>query len=423
MKRPQSMISNLITGALVFGSLGISGLIGAVTTFADEGAQATPAADLVETQIPAPLAPPVSQSLLARANRSSRDTDLGVSRQRLGVRLSKDGMISGRLNVSDSITGAHVSAEKLNIKFVQRGSVVVEVKPGVGGVFHTSGLNPGVYSMIASGSDGFFACGVIVSAYAGEAEAASTSSLQIDASVVHPSNVAVARKLITSRVASSGKSPAQRRTQVSAAGLSRSVDDAPPLHTPVLTVGADGKVLTRINELDEATAERRPAAGGTVYLIQRGVVRGRYQVADDGSFYAPGIVGGQYSLVATSQRSRSAFAAIGVIIEEAGSSTGTVKNGSSRISVQPAKVTKLQGGSDIDMVPSTDFDSTDDPANTTQDQQAGGGGFGSGGGGGGGFGGGGGGLGLGGLAAIGAAAGIAAAIANNKNNNAASPKK
>ena len=62
MKRPQSTISNLIAGALVFGSLGISGLIGAVTTFADDGVQAPADVDQVETLAPAPQAPPVSQS-------------------------------------------------------------------------------------------------------------------------------------------------------------------------------------------------------------------------------------------------------------------------------------------------------------------------------------------------------------------------
>ena len=439
MNRKQSTISSLIAVALVFGSLGVSGFVGAVGSLAkDDDLKAALPPKAVERDndvaptAPAPsqdipvstppeITPIVTESLIARADNvvTTEKYDLQITRHKLGVHLSKDGLLTGRLNVSDSITRAQIPAENLNIKFVQRGSIVAQVKPGPGGVFQANGLTPGVYSLIASGSDGFFGCGVKIYGFVDTPENEIQDSLQIDMTVVHPSNAQVVQKLIRDRSVGP-KMVASRRTQTAQVSYYRAQEGSAPLNTPVLAVGADGKVNTRINDLDAATQERLLAVGATVYLVQRGAVRGRYQVTEDGSFYAPDLVGGHYSLVALSRRSHASFAAIGVVVETGAPATGTVNGNSSRLSVKPVKGAKLQGGSDIDMMPTSDFDSTEDPSATAQQDQSGG----FGGGAGGGAGGGGGGFGGGGLGLAAGAAGLAAgvaALANNRHNNPASP--
>jgi hypothetical protein len=442
MKRMQFTLSSLLAGALVFGSLGISGFVGAVSTMArDNPRSSAPAAPKVvvpENDIDALNPVQVAESpVAAEANVTARlikktaaDTaDRGFAKQKLGVRLSKDGLLTGRLNLADSVTGAHVAAETLTVKFVQRGSVITEVKPGPGGVFQADGLTPGVFSLIASGPDGFFASGLTIYPYIEAPQGAPAASiqdaLQIDATVVHPANVSLVKKLIRDR-SGSPRADAQRRAEVMQAGSRRAIGDVAPLHTPVLTVGSDGHVLTRINDLDGATRERSLAVGATVFLIQRGAVRGQYKVAQDGSFYAPGIVAGQYTLLALSQRSRLSFAAIGVIVEDGSRTSGTVNLKSSRLNVLQAKRSALQAGDggDIDMIPVEDFQSTAEPAAADgNDPAAGFGGGGFGGGGGGVFGGGGGG-GFGALGALGLGGGIAglAAALSHRNNNNDNPK-
>lgn len=408
MKTMRLSLSSLLSGALVFGSLGISGFVGTVTALADDQTavqRPTNAIDALDAgQFTETTNSPVSVIKVSKSAGS----------QVLGARLSKDGMLSGRLNVSDSISGAHVPAENLGVRFIQRGSVISQAKPGPGGVFQVDGLAPGVYSMIASGPDGLYASALVIYPYENPEVTAGSSPaqpLQIDATVVHPSNVELVTKLIMKAAGTQpmpSTSPAPARRHISQVALRNEADMAPaPLQTPVLSMAADGQVSIRINDVDGVTGERTLAVGSSIYLIQRGAVRSKSTVDANGTFNARGTAPGQYSLLALSPNGKS-FAAIGVIVETAAPNAGTVQK-SGRLVVQQVKAASRQQGSSVDMMPTSDFNPPADP-NAPQQQVVDGGGTGGVGRGGGAGGGGGGGL--GGLAALAGLAGLAG-LSNN----------
>lgn len=423
MKSTRFGLSSLVASTLVFGSLGVSGFVGSVATFADDrGAPVRKAPKAVNLDNAIDTATIVRTSA-AKVSRLAKS-------QLLGAHLSKDGMLTGRLNISDSVSGAHVAAENLQVKFVQRGSIISDAKPGPGGVFQVAGLTPGVYSMIASGADGFFISTVVVYAYEVNADVEAGSAivdpLQIDATVVHPSNAGVIAKLIQRSTNPRLTKPisSASRKQVVQASREENADETPaPLQTPVLKVGNDGRVVIAIDEVNPATGERTPAKGATAYLVQRGAVRGQFQVDQDGSFNAKDITPGQYSFLILTNSATPWISAMGVIVEKDNGNTGTVST-SGRLNVQQVKGTKLQGAAPtFTPAPGGDTSGTADPGTGTgnNDDRLAGGAFMGGGGGGGGFGGGGFGGGFGGLAGLagigGLAAGLVALGQNNDNNN------
>lgn len=72
--------------------------------------------------------------------------------------LTTDGSVPGNLRVFDS-SGALVPA-RVKLFFIQEGQVVSQTLPNEQGDFQLSGLQPGVYSVVAAGQSGFGAIGV-----------------------------------------------------------------------------------------------------------------------------------------------------------------------------------------------------------------------------------------------------------------------
>src|SRR5947207_2874303 len=101
MRRERFGVSSLLASTLVVGSLGIC----AVTATADDrGAparQPRQKAVQVDKAVDSTVA---SKGVIANVSTRAKS-------QLLGAHLSKDGMLTGRLNVSDSLSGAHVAAE------------------------------------------------------------------------------------------------------------------------------------------------------------------------------------------------------------------------------------------------------------------------------------------------------------------------
>jgi hypothetical protein len=93
------------------------------------------------------------------------------------VHLQKDGYLRGKLNVLDS--AGRPSPAKGKVSFLQNGQVVAVAQVDLGGVFQAAGLKPGVYSVIASGPDGFAAMTVQVLPYVENAPPAELVSLDM----------------------------------------------------------------------------------------------------------------------------------------------------------------------------------------------------------------------------------------------------
>lgn len=247
-----------------------------------------------------------------------------------GVRLSSDGLLPGRLNLVDPVSGVRKPTKNLTISFLQQGKVIAQVKPGVSGVFQVKDLPTGVYSMVATGTDGFVAMAVLVlPALTKPAEALTNDDpLQIDVDIVHPVNVPLVRMMIRERLYPSGAVAATSAKTTTIDSLMK--ERGKPLRTPTVKLTADGSLRTRFNWISPDAAGRTPANDSVAYLIRDGVIAAKSEVGADGlGRFTGAIAPGSYSLLvapaptaivpakddeAVAARPRRGYGAMGIVV-------------------------------------------------------------------------------------------------------------
>ena len=467
MKLQSSPLFSAMAAALIFGTLGMSGLVSAVSSpdptdrtdpigvtappnpaavnqeFAPADAilettgAVDPAAEAPAIVVPARVVP--LPGLLEQAPVPNQEVAEGHA---FGLRLSSDGLLPGRFRFLDSVTGIEVAAERLTISFVQNGKVITRARPGVSGVFQASGLTPGIYSMIASGPDGFLATAISVLPAVNGQGAANEAGLQIDGALVPPENVPLVRKLIRERIFPT------RRAVAESTELDRTNRVSKPYRTPLLTIGLDGHLRGRLHRIDPKAEQRTLATECTVFLIRGRQIQARVDVDQNGIFDVDGarwnVEPGEYSLLVTRRPQvadnadagrtaglRNGYAALGVTVAKSAAlpqpkAVARPKNSLYQLvsSVRLAADDEISEIADIDTISTEDIEAGINGDGSDGDgsgaevaaapaEGAGGAGSGGGGGGGGGSGGGGGGLLLGALAG----AGTGFAIGGLDNNN------
>lgn len=295
-----------------------------------------------------------------------------------GVRLSSDGLLPGRLNVVDPETGVRKPTKSLTVSFLQGGKVIAQVKPGVSGIFQVKDLQPGIYSMIATGADAFLAMAVLVlPPLAKPSEVlVEDDPLQIDIDAVHPVNVPLIRMMIRERLypAGTAASPATK-----AATAERWLKErGKPLRTPTVKLDADGSLGTRFNWISADGSGRTPATEAVAYLIRDGVIASKSEVTTDGLGRFTGTISpGSYALMVvpaptaivpgkddetTSTRGmRRGYCAIGLTVAPSDAQT-TVEVLDNRSPVRLVSAVRLQPPAnsidlpDIDLVPIEDIE-------------------------------------------------------------------
>lgn len=78
------------------------------------------------------------------------------------VKLQNDGTLKGQVNILDERTGRHREVKNMTVNFLRDGQVVHAAEVNNNGDFSATGLIPGLYSVVGTGSDGVFAIGVEV---------------------------------------------------------------------------------------------------------------------------------------------------------------------------------------------------------------------------------------------------------------------
>ena len=112
--------------------------------------------DTAQGTVPAPPAPgldatPDTAEQLLHNQKANRE---------YFVRLTVDGLLPGRLQIVDGRSRGLFPAKRVTISFVQAGKVISQARPGIDGFFQAAGLQPGFYTVVASGQDGVLTFGV-----------------------------------------------------------------------------------------------------------------------------------------------------------------------------------------------------------------------------------------------------------------------
>jgi len=369
------------------------------------------------------------------------------------ARLSSDNLFAGKISVLNPITGGIEPISDVVVWFMQNGEIRSSAKPGIGGVFQAANLEPGVYSIIAWGPQGYLATAVNILPYeppqAGPAVSqvepvsltTSMAGLGIDVLAVSPRDTgkmlelanayipASAREISTVPLAATGTELTQDEiAKVEAALNARAEDPAVPYAAVLMDGNRVPGVMTRMHP-QTGKLLRFHDRTNKAFLVNGPAVVSEAWIGTDGQFVFENARAGDFTVVVAGAEGFTAFG-VQIVRPIAVPPAGDVTQSASKPIILDVSMSKAAGSSGID---GSVIDMANFPAAYRQmlgalgAQQAEAapppagpaGGFG-GGSGGGGIGGGGGG-GLGALGAALGAAGLAAALANDNGDSPNSP--
>lgn len=108
------------------------------------------------------------------------------------VQLTENGLLRGQVNLLDGRTGLHRDVVDLTLHFIRDGEVLGATEVQRDGQFVMAGLNPGVHSVVSTGSDGILAIGIDIAGSAAVAQnekyklSSIAQSLELSASPAQP---------------------------------------------------------------------------------------------------------------------------------------------------------------------------------------------------------------------------------------------
>ncbi len=336
------------------------------------------------------------------------------------VFLNADGSLSGRLSSVGSADGNPIPASGLMVRLTRNGRSVATAQTNEEGMFVVPGLQPGVYGLIASGSNGYGVYGFRLRSHADAGGAAAGFDAGVNSVVVPARDFATVKRLIAERFVPVDRSrPIQElwSTEDGVKGVFGQGEPATTIATHQVQLEPGGSVSGEVNLMNPLSGSLYPVSNLMVYFVSNNTIVGSSQVNADGSFVVTGLSSGFYSVVASGD---DGVMAMGVEVIDP--IAFQLKHGTYSLTSVAASL--QLSGAPVD--PSNFTTSVTDPGVSEEQPLSvpmgmpfggGGGGFGGGGAGGGG---GGGGL-LGTLLGAGVGAGIGAAIADDNNNPPVSP--
>ncbi len=344
------------------------------------------------------------------------------------VMLRSDGAVVGRLSLPGGSSSDTASLAGVEVRLMSGGKLAGRAVTSEQGVFVFSDVRPGVYGLIARGTNAYAAIGIRVTEnpVAADAEPESENQFSLDASVAMARDFATVRRLIMENLPTES-APAEAGTD-SGSTETRAYEDVVGAGEPATSVAGhqlqlnrDGSIEGVINPLKSPDVLVTAVRDLTVYFVMDNVVAGSSRVSPDGSFVVAGLTPGLYTVLAVG---RDGVLVVGVDVVGSFASTSTRNayrltsiNAVSQFVAAPVSLENYLPDDDDDASPTANDTTTASSVAPGGAPGGGGGGAAGGGGGGGGFGGGG----LGALLGAGAGAGVAAAIANNNDDRPASP--
>jgi hypothetical protein len=291
----------------------------------------------------------LSEVALAALNRQDDDSRLSETFQAHWVTTNEDGNLEGRISAIDPDQAIAIPLEQLDVTLLQKGDEVRTAATGESGRFLLKDVEPGVYTIVASGRSGFLAYGVHVlprlegfdvsgldsrldAAPSGELEAkqeyyVSHFGIPADAHVVEELQIdaaAVPPKYDTLMRISQNYLPA-----ATALAVRSDVDDLKAIKKATKIRGGfkfpldeEGNLIGRIQPIATSSGELSKVSEMNVFLIQEDQEVARVAVEESGSFKIEDVEPGVYSIVAAG---KDGFAALSLELVE-----GTL-NGQDRV--------------------------------------------------------------------------------------------
>jgi len=296
------------------------------------------------------------------------------------ARLTVDGLLPGRLQYVDGRSRGFIPAKRVTISFVQGGKIISQARPTIDGFFQAAGLVPGYFTVVASGPEGVLAFGIeiqraltaadnpnrdgrvkedVQAQIEGErfqlrqteSENArdSESFLRIDAVLVPPRDIPVARRILDPFVLSPRRLPVNRvmsaaqalqnaqqtiqlvkgqrsdlakeQTAQLAQAPAKIQGNAPKavrgswgtqLRLPIFYQHSDGAIGGRLTYFVPDVTNRdihfrAPVQQGSVYFIRNGTVVQQAAADRHGRFQVAGVPVGDYTFVSTGTEGISAL--------------------------------------------------------------------------------------------------------------------
>ncbi len=267
----------------------------------------------------------------------------GVGEDRLGerlrshiVRLNGIETVKGSVNTIEGATGELKGVKGGGIRFVRNGQIRKTVMPKPDGSFSVDGLDPGVYSVIAAGPEGFFAWSIDVrggsyeltknpsAKRTGFSKPVTRATVNVQTAAVPKRDFAQVRTLMrnylpseesTSYIDGNDVPPDMRNEPPSTAEAATSLKH----HEIRLT--ADGRFLGRVRRLQPDSGRDLRIHQLNVYLIKEDQTVAQQAVAQNGTFAFVGVKPGVYSMVAVG---RDGFLALSVDVLKAKRTDATV---------------------------------------------------------------------------------------------------
>lgn len=275
------------------------------------------------------------------------------------VRLDENNELQGKVNVIDTVTGQLSAIQKIRIRFVRRGVVKALVTPGPDGTFTARNLEPGMYSMIAAGDDGFLAWAVNIQPRLKDVAKMpkwkrvrylmqeASDSLDIDSAAVPPSNFDPLKSLLRTYL--------PKDDSVLSLDKPGDGDDVQPSTLPgsqlkhhQIQLTDDGRLLGRIRRLDASGGRSLRIRQLNVFLLRDNQIVSQEPVSPNGTFAFTELAPNVYSLVAAG---RDGFVAFSIdVVAPAATQATVTKSG-----VIPVGFGLQGGGIEFTIAPASDL--------------------------------------------------------------------
>jgi hypothetical protein len=209
-----------------------------------------------------------------------------------GVVLGENGVVSGSFGSVAGTDGVLDPVEGLLVHFIRNGEIAGSSVTTEDGSYSASGLEPGIYSIIASGDNGF--CAIGIRAVAGDATSEPT---QLMTAVVPPRDFLLAKHLVNKSLSTEphawDSADVERES-------TRGNQPSTAIQHHQLNLGPDGSLQGVVNLLTES-GEVKSITDFTLDFIMGDTVVASTSLSEDGSFRVMGLTPGAYSVVGTGE--------------------------------------------------------------------------------------------------------------------------